>query len=365
MRSLLALAVVAACAHAPVRPAARGPTCPDSRQLFSDQLAYEPLGSRVDLKIVSVDVTGVSDPKLAATLRGVIQTKPSDLLESAPIGDDLRRLWALGVVSDARVEVTPAKRGLAVAFVVAPQPLIDHVTVIGADPSALELRRLRWLAGTPYEPVRIQRIAAAIQEAYVHDGHLDAKVEARRTALPGVALCVAVDPGPRVTFGVIRFPGRHAVPESKLLSLVHGADTGRNHAGGFYDEDSLVADGIWMTDAYFERGYANVRIGAPRTHRRGNRIDVELPIDEGPVFHLGAIRTGQIAGRHVDSKLHRGDLFVRSKIITERERLEKLLGPDASVSLDTHNDLAAGRIDLMFRIDWRWPWLVLRSLSWL
>src|SRR5688572_23973499 len=54
--------------------------------------------------IERVEIAGVA-PHFAKTLRRELRTKPGETVMDAPLGDDLRRLWKLGVIADASVEL--------------------------------------------------------------------------------------------------------------------------------------------------------------------------------------------------------------------------------------------------------------------
>jgi len=192
----------------------------------------------------------------------------------------------------------------------------------------------------------------------VRDGRLDAKIAVRRARAPGVALCVAAEPGPRVTIGKLTFPGRRAIAEKDLVSAMRGK--GVNHVGEIFDEEALDLDRMWMLDRYYERGMINARIADPRTQRRGNHLDVEIPIDEGPVFHLGALRMEN--GLPAPRGLARGELFVRSRITAYSRALEERLGYGSNAWPVSHVDLESLRVDLTWHVEWSWPW---GALHWL
>ena len=110
---------------------------------------------------------------------------------------------------------------------------------------------------------------------------------------------------------------------------------------------------------YFERGMVNARIGDPRSVRHGTKLTVELPIDEGEVFQVGAITIPGAPAFRPD--LQRGEVFARSRIIAVRDRLALLAGTDVLVVTTV---LAPRRIGVTYEIEWRWPWDALRSWSW-
>ena len=88
------------------------------------------------------------------------------------------------MLADARVDAAQTPAGIAIVFAVAPEPRI--AAVHGAD--APELRRLRWLAGSPFEPKRIARIVREIEAAYLRDGYLDAR---SRCVARAISTCVS------------------------------------------------------------------------------------------------------------------------------------------------------------------------------
>jgi outer membrane protein assembly factor BamA len=349
--------VASACAHRPPAPV----TCGPGWSPLSGR--HAPDGGAISLAdpaavIAAVRIAGPEsgiDATLATTMRSVVETRPGQRVAEAPLAADLRRLWGLGVISDARVEVD----GGEVAFIVTPRPTVGRVLVIArADPAAV--RRFRLLAGAPFEPARITRIAAATELGYVRDGHLDAKVTvAHAPRGRAIDVCVAAAPGPRVTIDAVRFPGRTRIAEATLLAAIHGETAGVNHAGGIYDADALAADEPFLMAEYYERGMIHAKIGDPRAVRQGTRLTVELPIDEGEVFHLGSVAIpGVPAFRH---DLAPGEVFARSRIIAVRDRLALLAGTDVLVVTTV---IAPRRIGITYEIEWRWPWDALRSWSW-
>ncbi|HSN29016.1 MAG TPA: POTRA domain-containing protein [Kofleriaceae bacterium] len=300
----------------------------------------------LDGTVASVAIEGA--PELAPLLRGVVETHTGQDVSQAPLREDLRRLWALGVLADARVDAHEEADGLAVVFAVTPQPRIARV--LGAE--APELRRLRWLSGTPYEPARVQRVAREIEAGYVRDGYLDASVAVRRSR--GFDLCVRVVRGPHVTIRSLVFRGAHRVTQATLLGALHGK--GVNHPGGTYDAVALDEDSIWLLDEYYERGMIEAKIGTPEVARHGDHVDVIVPVTEGQVFHIGVL-----SGLAVPPRIRAGDLFVRSELATAMQELGDKL--DAVVTPVTNVDESHRTIAIEFQIQWRSPWSALRYFS--
>jgi len=344
------LIVVGACAHS-APPATCGA---GFGPLSSEHSTRTTDLSRLPITwITSVRVAGV-DRELARRLVRPLATRPGMLLVDAPLKDDLRALWKSGVIDDARVELEGEG---SVVFAVTLREPIQHVTIRGADRKTA--RRFRLLEGAAFEPARIQRMVEAAKLAYVREGRLEASVVAKRArARDGVAVCVAADPGPRLTIRALRFPGRTAVPAATLIAALRGADAKVNHVGGTFDRDALLTDEVLLKVEYWNRGYADVKIGEPRAHRKGDRLIVDVPIVEGPRFRLGRVATNYAIG--VPLGVETGEVFDRSKIAAARDRLQEMTGA-ASVMPMTKLDSVHETIDLTFELEWKWPWDAFRS----
>ena len=307
--------------------------------------------------IAEVRITGV-DAALARTLAATLATRAGQVLADAPIADDLRRLWALGVIDDARIELA----GGRVDFVLAPRPRISRVVVPQRDPVAL--RRFDLLAGATYEPQRIARIADAVKLNYIREGHLDAQVNVSRSQRGNlVDVCVAAAPGPKITIRSITFPGSKRISAATLLGQLHGSDAGLNRVGGLYDAEALAFDKAFLLNEYYEAGMVSASVGDVHIHRRGDQLDIEVPIEEGPEFVLGTttLRIGEsnvVPPPRVPIPLVYGEVFKRSRIQAARDAIAEATGAD--VLPLTHVDEAHGRIDITFELTGRYPWDALR-----
>jgi outer membrane protein assembly factor BamA len=261
------------------------------------------------------------------------------------------------VVDDAQIEI---ENDVDVVFQIAPRDRISRVTVRGGDSQMA--RRFRLLAGAIYEPARIRRMADAAELAYHHAGRGDAIVEVSRAhGNRGIDVCVAANPGPQLVVRGWRFPGRTGLSEDTLLAALPKTDGKLNRPGGHYDPDGLELDRLYLQVAYWDRGYANVELGPTRIVRKGRSLHLEVPITEGPVFHLGKVTTSWWGPLPLG--IASGDLFSRTRIVEARDKLRDRLGA-ADIVPKTTVDLERKTIDLHFDIQWRWPWDAFASLLW-
>jgi len=344
VKSLAVVAALAGCASSPTRVQCGEGWAGLSRDRGVPKLDVQP---REVITIERVRITGV-DERLAATLRTELATKPGATLDDAPIGDDLRRLWKLGVIEDASVAID----GGEITFELSPRRAIMKVVRKGGD--ALAQSRFRRLEGTPFEPSRVRRMAEALQESYLREGRLDAQVEAKqREHATGVDVCVAANPGARITIAKLEFPGAKSVTKKALLDAMHGKESKVNRVGGAFDATAIEMDEWLLQAEFWEHGHLDVKIGKPTVKRRGSRLDVAIPIDEGPRYRIGTIDTP------IAIPLRSGDLFRRSRVVAAVQAIEKAGNP-THVYPQTHVDKDALRVDITFDIEWRYPWDALR-----
>lgn len=346
VRAVLVLVAAAGCAHtgAPRPTAACGAGWAPLTDERAGASAFDALAAWPDSSAVirAVRVEGV-EGELATTLAAAVNTRAGQTFGDAPLKEDVRRLWALGMLDDVALEA----RGDEVAFVVAPSPRVYDVELHAADQDSV--RRFALLRGAPFEPRRIDRVAEALRTLYVREGRLDARVTVgKRTRPVGIGLCVAVDPGPKVTVGALAFPGRRALPEAVLVKAMTGYKR-----GGIYDEAALQIDELRISAEYWDRGYAQVRVGSHEVVRDGATLRIEIPITEGDIYRIGTISAPY--ARRLALPVKSGDIFSRTKIADARELIAKHIGADYVLPL-THVDLETRTVSLTFEPHWRWPW---------
>ncbi len=123
--------------------------------------------------------------------------------------------------------------------------------------------------------------------------------------------------------------------------------------GAIYDEAEIQVDELRISAEYWDRGYANVHVGAHRVVRTGSKLRVEVPITEGEIYRIGTISMPAVRGLALPIKP--GDIFSRTKIADARELITKHIGADTVYPM-TKIDTERKTIDLTFEPHWRWPW---------
>lgn len=344
------------------------PMCPvtdaDRAGLAADDRAapdvdYDALAGR---RIVAVELRGA--PAIADQLAPDIALRAGDTLDRGAIDDQLRQLWRLGLLDDARAEVEPTGAdGVRVALVVHPRAIVAGLDLdIHGDLAPSKLRRLRALAGVLDDPGRARRTAQRLEDELRGDGHWHARVVAvdRRTADGAIRLCIGVDAGRRYRIATIRFPGARAIDPKQLAALINQRDGRINAVGGAYRADLLDADLLRIQSAYFEIGRVMVHVGAPVTtvDEVHGAIELTIPVEEGKKFAIGTIAFTGVAPALVASYrtllgVREGTVFARMAFAAGLERIreaERKAGRGGNVEPMTSIDIDAARIDLTLEV---------------
>jgi outer membrane protein assembly factor BamA/autotransporter translocation and assembly factor TamB len=112
-------------------------------------------------------------------------------------------------------------------------------------------------------------------------GHLRAVVRAAIEPSDGArVLAFSAEPGP-VLAATVAFPGAQALSHSRLLDAAGGA-------GALITDPAAAVAGIQA--AYRAAHFLAARVDPPRTREEGTRVDVTVPVVEGPQARIAAVR---------------------------------------------------------------------------
>ncbi len=337
-------AAVSGCRATARAPATCGPSWTALRSVPAGPVAGVGIESADRGRVVGAVV--VDGPVSAEQL----STRPGMMIDQAPIADDVRALWALGVSDDVRVELEDGR----LTFVMAPRPKVVDVSVVG---DRVRLARFALLRDTPFDPARVSRMAVANRIANERAGYRDAVLTVeQQPRAGGVALCVVEHRGPKIRIRSVRFPGSHRIDEATLLATLQGSKTLVNRPGGVYDPEAFEVDHMMLSSLYWDRGMTSVTVGPPRVRRDGDKLDLEIPIVEGKVFRQGRVQISNHAD--LDLGLVPGAVFSRAKVLAAEQRLAAHTGSEVEFEAAWDGD----RLDLTFTVKWRWPWDAWRSL---
>jgi outer membrane protein insertion porin family len=294
----------------------------------------------------------------AADVRNAIESQAGARLDHETLEADVRALWKLGTFSDVQTEgdVTPSG-SLVLTFVVTERAVIDKALVTGnhafTDADLLDLVHL----GDRLDLAAVQASRERVLELYRGEGFVSATVtyEVIRVGLGRVAVRFAIDEGHRALVHELRFIGNRAITSAELRGAVQ---TRANHN---YQQEIFERDLLLVSAYYWDRGYANVKVGEPLRALSADlrTMDITIPIDEGPKFTISAIHvTGELLDSEDETlrmfKMRPGHLFARTVIANDREALSTRYQDegyaDAMILPLTKVDLAQRTIELTFEV---------------
>jgi len=262
-----------------------------------------------------------------------LSTKPGAQLDPDKLDADLIRLHELGVFDDVRAVLEESLGGSRVVFKVRERPLIRNVFhSAGSDQAGND----EWpspLGGDVYDAASARRSADELRRVWSSEGYLDARVipHARKVSVDRVDLCFELSRGTRWEIDRISFPGARTVAEADLLEVLRARNQTANQPGKPWRPELMAISKLELSALLYDHGLVSSRVLQPKLTRdkARHRLIVEIPIEEGSVFHLGKVDvSGKLRGPRADYLralgAKPGEVFKRTHILRGFERLQEL-----------------------------------------
>ena len=302
-------------------------------------------------------------------IRVQLLSKPGTLLDAAKLREDLRAMWKMGFFADIDVEAeVGASGGVALTFAVKEKPSIRKVLIAGN--SELGLDKINEVIDLELDAIvdvtTVKKNREKIADLYVQKGFYLATVdyEVKPVNESEVDVYFTVDEKAKVKIRDVQFIGNTQISDDELRGAIA---TRRQDAmsflndSGTYSQEAFERDLLLVSAHYWDRGYANVKVGTPslRLSRDKQYMYLSIPVDEGPVFTIGAVNfKGDLIGsaqQNLDKiKMRPGVRFSRTMIAEDREKLSNYYQDQgyayANVLPLTKVDLPNRRISLTFEV---------------
>ncbi len=310
----------------------------------------------------------------AATLRARILSHAGDVYNENALERDFMALWNTGFLDDVRLEVSDGEKGKIVTFVVREKKLVRSIDYKGLStvPTSDVLdrfkeRKVGLSIQAQYDPVVVKRAQVVLRQLLAEHGRQFATVRTRTRNIPpnSVALTFIVVEGPKVKIGKIQFDGNTVFSDNKLVRAMKysrpaGAPPWFYWFHKTYDKDRILADmELNIRTMYQDNGYFYVVLKEPEVNMmdtsrrwpffffswgRGKRVDVTIPVEEGPQYRLGrfVIRGNKLfkqdqLGRIL--QLKEGDIFNLGKVRKSIENYQKLYGAYGYINFTASPDI--------------------------
>jgi outer membrane protein insertion porin family len=302
-------------------------------------------------------------------IRVNMSTLPGTNLDLGKLRDDLRTLWKMGFFANIIVEGEVAPGGaLTLTIAVTEKPSIRKVLVSGN--SELELDKINEVVDLELDTIvdigKIKKNRKKIADLYVEQGFYLATVnyEIKAANEAEVDVWFIVDEKNKVRIRDIEFIGNNDLSDDELRGIIATQREGALaflRDTGTYNIEAFERDLAILGAHYWDKGYADVKIGTPalRLSRDKRFMYLSIPIDEGPVFKVSKIEfkgdlIGDVAAHLSKLRIKPGEVFARSVIAADRDRISDFYMDQgyayASISPLTKVDLAKHEIGLVFEI---------------
>ena len=302
-------------------------------------------------------------------IRVQLLSKAGTLYDASKMREDIRAMWKLGFFADVDVEAEiGASGGLVLTFAVKEKPAIRKVLVSGNH--ELGLDKINEVIDLELDAIvdigKIKKNREKIADVYVQKGFYLATVdyELKPVNEAEVDVWFNVDEKAKVKIRDVQFIGNKAIDDEELRLAIQ---TRRADAlsfindSGVYSQETFERDLLLVSAHYWDRGFANVKVGTPqlRLSRDKEYMYLSIPIDEGPVFTIGTVTfKGDLIGtpaQNLDKiRMRPGTTFSRTQIAEDRERLsayyQDLGYAYANILPLTKVDLPTRKISLTYEV---------------
>ncbi len=247
-------------------------------------------------------------------------THEGDTYDPISIERDFNSLWNTGYFEDLRIEREDSEKGIILNVFVREKPTIRDINYKGLNSVSVsdvldrfKKEKVGLSVESQFDYTKIKQAENVIKELLAEHGHQFATIKTDVKTIPpaNVEVNFNIKEGPVVKVGKITFVGnRHISALVLRRSMKNLKPIGIPYSILFedlfaqtYDSSKLEEDTERVRQAYRDKGYANAAVEQPRTQirdegglnwftfrpRKGKRIDIQMTIEEGGRYRLGAI----------------------------------------------------------------------------
>jgi len=247
-------------------------------------------------------------------------THEGDTYDPISIERDFNSLWNTGYFEDLRIEREDSEKGILLNVFVREKPTIRDINYKGLSSVSVsdvldrfKKEKVGLSVDSQYDPTKIKHAETVIKQLLAEHGHQFATIKTEVKTIPPASVQVNfnVKEGPVVKVGHIHFAGnthigglelRRAMKNLKPIGIPYSIIF-ENLFPQTYDSSKLEEDTERVRQAYRDKGYADAAVEQPKTQIRdqgglnwftfrpskGKRIDIQMTIEEGGRYRLGAI----------------------------------------------------------------------------
>ena len=284
------------------------------------------------------------------------------------IEDDVRALYATGLVTNVRIYGEPIPDGVKVIVVVQTRVTLTEVAIQGNQ--LIKTKRIRrelnLKTGGPLDEQVLEQARQKVVELYQKRGYPDTDVqykvnvnEDRGTA----TVTFAISEGQRAVVKDIRFYGNYAISAKRIQKEMK---TKKNNMIGFLtgagrlNNQTLDDDIQKIKELYQDNGYADIQVNDVKIDRLDKKnVAIDIYLTEGQQYHVGTVT---INGLHIVTepnfrkviKVTEGKVFSPQKLQKDIKAVEDAYGvagyADAKVNVQT-TPAGPALVNLTYKVD--------------
>jgi outer membrane protein insertion porin family len=270
-------------------------------------------------------------------VRAALSTRVGQPLSRERIGEDVKRVYALGFFRDVQVTATDGPDGKVVTFHVEENPIIRRVSASGNDNvGGDEIKeQLTLSVGSTIDYPLLIENKARIEQFYAQRGYYLSEVDYVIEPLgqDAVAVNFEISEGKQLKLKHVKFEGNEHLSDDELRKgLQTKSWRWYSIVSHYWDHSGVYAEPIFYQDLdrisrrYMDEGFIRVSIGEPVVQVEESGLAVSVPIEEGPQYTVGQVDV--IGDETLDYdelleaiQLKPGEVFSRSYMTGDVERL--------------------------------------------
>jgi outer membrane protein insertion porin family len=284
------------------------------------------------------------------------------------IEDDVRSLYATGLVTNVRIYGEPLPDGVKVIVVIQTRVTLTEVAIQGNE--VIKTNRIRrelaLKTGSPLDEQALEQAREKVVEMYQRRGFPDTDVqykvdtnEERGTA----RVTFAISEGRKAVVKKIRFVGNFYLKPKQIRKVMKTKETnilGFVTGAGRLNNQQLNEDVQRIKELYQDNGYADVQVTDVKIDRLDKKnVAITIYITEGAQYHVGTV---SIEGLHVVTepnfrkviKVTEGKVFSPQKLQKDIKAVEDAYGvagyADAKVNVET-TPAGPALVNLTYKVD--------------
>jgi outer membrane protein insertion porin family len=309
------------------------------------------------IRKVEIELEGGEAPEASRELVEMSEGQP---YEPEAVRRSIKQLFALGVLSDVKVEASPVGADeVDVRFRLFPRPAIHGVEIAGLNAADRNLESMRsqlvqetrLRAGNALDVATLGDAARRITDLLHEEGYLWAQVEPEASfASPDANVVFHVDGGERAVVGTLSIVGVAPHIEADIrreLGLAEGSPYSRKEL------DKKIAG---LASRWKEFGFYGATVGVEERPSADKRVDVRVTPEMGPRVQV------EVSGWDFSQKemadlvpLFTETKFTADLVEESRANLEEYLKDrgyrDAAVTVENESDDEGNHLTLRFVVD--------------